>query len=229
MGQGHETRTVVRMIHGAPSADGFTQSFCGGLRTKMPLLGVLADEQNELQIGHERKHWLAPQFGAFPPRRHISAIGVEAGEAEAHWNDGDPLGIVEDLLSDAEPEAQARARRIGVWTPRSMDTDARRLPRDAETGGGRDLEDGSRLMRQRRLVSGRVAADAAGPDVFRERRELRATSVHARGTIRGSTSDQSGAASSGSGALKSDLGLEALEIAKDRGDRERASSAPHAR
>jgi hypothetical protein len=34
-------------------------------RAKVPFLSVLPDEQNEFQIGKKRKHWLAPQFGAF--------------------------------------------------------------------------------------------------------------------------------------------------------------------
>ena len=70
--------------------------------------------------------------------------------------------------------SQLRSRTpdgIGIGTPRSVHPDARRLTGDAKARGGRDLEDGSRLMRQGRAISGRVATDAASPDVFDERRE----------------------------------------------------------
>ena len=46
----------------------------------MPFLGVLADKQNEFQIGHERKQPLAPQFGAFAARRQVAPLGVEPGK-----------------------------------------------------------------------------------------------------------------------------------------------------
>ena len=141
----------------------------------MPFLGVLPDEQNELQIGESRKHALAPQLRAFAARGQVAALGVEAGEAEAHGRDGDDLWIVENVLADAEPAAQPDARRIGVGTARGMDPDARRLAGDANARGGRDLEDGPRLMRQGSAISRRVAANAAGADVFGERRERRAS------------------------------------------------------
>ena len=76
---------------------------------KVPFLGVLADEENELQIGQSGEHWLAPQFGAFTTWRQVTALGVKAGEAEAHGHDGDDLRIVENALTDAEPAAQADA------------------------------------------------------------------------------------------------------------------------
>jgi hypothetical protein len=52
-----------------------------------------------------------------------------------------------------------------------MDADPWRLAGDANARGGRDLEDGPRLMREAGAISGRVAANAAGADVFGERRE----------------------------------------------------------
>ena len=75
----------------------------------MPFLGVLPDEQDELQIAESGKHALTPQLRAFAARRQIAAVGVEAGEAEAHGDDGDDPWIVENVLADVEPAAQADA------------------------------------------------------------------------------------------------------------------------
>ena len=132
----------------------------------MPFLRVLADEENEFQIGQSREHWLAPQFGAFAAWRQVAAFGVKARETEAHGHDGDDLRIVENALTDAEPAAQADARRVGIGTTRGMDSNPRRLAGDANARGRRDLKDGSRLMREAGAISGRVAADAACADVF---------------------------------------------------------------
>jgi hypothetical protein len=52
-----------------------------------------------------------------------------------------------------------------------VDSNPRRLTGDANARGRRDLEDGSRLMREAGAISGRVAANAACADVFGERRE----------------------------------------------------------
>ena len=63
-------------IHIAPPSDRFAEAFADKFRAKMPSLRVLADEQNELEIGHQRKHWLTPQFRAFATRRQVAALGV---------------------------------------------------------------------------------------------------------------------------------------------------------
>ena len=101
----------------------------------------------------------------------MEAGGVKAWETEAHSYDGDDLRIVENALTDAKPAAQADARRVGIGTTRGMDPSPRRLAGDANARGGRDLEDGPRLMREAGAISGRVAANAAGADVFGEGRE----------------------------------------------------------
>ena len=117
-------------------ADRFAQTVADHCGVKMPLLGILADEQNELQTWQKRHQSLAPQFGAFPARRQVAAVGVKAGETEAHSHDGDDLRIVEDLFVNPEPAAQPHARRISIWAPRSMRADTRRLTDDAEARGG---------------------------------------------------------------------------------------------
>jgi hypothetical protein len=137
----------------------------------MPFLRVLADKENEFEVGKKRKHFLAPQFSAFATWRQVAALRVKAGEAEAHGHDGDDLRIVENVLADAEPAAQADAGTVGIGTTGSMDSNPRRLAGDANARGGRDLEDGPRLMREAGAISGRVAADAACADVFGQCRE----------------------------------------------------------
>ena len=107
-------------------------------------------------------------------------MGVEAGEAEAHGHYGHDLGIVEDVLADPKPTPQPDARRIGVWTPRGMDPDARRLAGDANARGGRDLKNRPWLMWQRRAVNWRIPTDAACPDLFGQRGERGARWVHTR-------------------------------------------------
>src|ERR1700760_2242212 len=134
----------------------------------MPFLRVLPDEQNELQIGKSCKHAPAPEFRAFTAWRQIAALGVEAGETEAHGHDGYDLWIVENVLADSEPTAQANARRVRVGPARSMNPDTRRLAGDANARRGGDLEDRPWLVRQRGAVSRRVAANAAGSDLFGE-------------------------------------------------------------
>src|ERR1700729_3049678 len=160
MGQGHETRMVGRTIHIAPPRDRFAQAFADNLRAKMPLLSILSDEQNELQIGQKRKHLLAPELGAFSALRQVAAFAVETRETEPHRHDRNRLRIVEDLFPDPEPAAQSHARWIGVGAPRSMHPDARSLTGDAEAGGGWGLGDRPRRMRPRRPASGGTRTQA---------------------------------------------------------------------
>jgi hypothetical protein len=137
----------------------------------MPFLGVLADEENELQIGESREHWLAPQFGAFTTWREIAAFGVKARETEAHGHDGDDPRIVENALTDAEPAPQPDAGWVGIGSTRGMDSNPRRLAGDANARGGRNLKDGPWLMREGRAISRGVTANAACADVSGKRRK----------------------------------------------------------
>jgi hypothetical protein len=68
MGHGHETRMTVWAINVLPPCDRFAQALPDDRRAKMPLLGVLADQQNKLQIRQEREQSLAPQLRTFAAR-----------------------------------------------------------------------------------------------------------------------------------------------------------------
>src|SRR5271155_3307247 len=153
MRHGHEARTVAGAIDVAPLADGFGQPGGDECRAEMPRLGVLADEQDELEIGQAMKQSLAPGLRAFAARRQVPAFGVETRKAESHRHDRNLHRIVEYLLADPEPLAQADAGRIGEGASRDVNPDARRLAGDAEARDVRDLEDGSRLMWQGTAVS----------------------------------------------------------------------------
>ena len=96
---------VAWAIDIAPIADRLAQTLSDGLRAKMPSLRILADEQNELQVGEKREESFAPQFGAFAARRQVAALGVVTRETEPHRHDRYRLRIVEDLFADAEPAA----------------------------------------------------------------------------------------------------------------------------
>src|SRR5208337_1136315 len=142
MRHGHKAWMDAGPIDVAPVADRIGQSPGGDCPIQMPLLRIVAHEQNELEIGESRKQSLAPGFRAFAARRHVAAFGVEARKAESHRHDGDLRRIVEYRLADPEPLAQADAGWIGEGAPRGMNPGARRLAGDAEARGGRDLEDG---------------------------------------------------------------------------------------
>src|SRR5690606_9862880 len=99
---------------------------------------------------------------AFGARRQVSALGVLAGKAEAHGDDGELRGVVELLARHPHPVAQAVARAVVEGKARGMYAGARRLAGDADPRGGREARDGARLVRQR-APRRPVAADAAGP------------------------------------------------------------------
>ena len=137
------------------------------------------------------KQSLAPGLCAFAARRQIAAFRVETRKTESHRHDRNLHRIVEYLLADPEPLAQADAGRIGEGAPRGVNADARRLAGDAEAGGGRDLESGSRLMGQGSAVSGRIATKPAGANLFGDHLERRIGRFHGRPDYRSGLSQAS--------------------------------------
>ena len=87
MRQGDQARAVAGAIDIAPSTNSFVQPLGDGPRVQTPLLGMLAHEQNELQIRQKPKQSLAPQFGAFATRRQVAALGVVTGKQK-------PIGTI---------------------------------------------------------------------------------------------------------------------------------------
>jgi hypothetical protein len=69
-------------------------------------LGVLADDQGEVEVGHWGEEGVAPGRGAFGARGKVAGC-AGAGIAEAHREDRDEFGVME--LFDREA-VQARRR-----------------------------------------------------------------------------------------------------------------------
>src|SRR5260370_18548795 len=99
----------------------------------MPLLGIEADDQNELDIGQMLEDPRTPDFGAFAARREIAALRVEPRKATAHRYDREPPRIIENLFADPEPAAQAHAGGIGERTAGGGHPHPPRLARNAKT------------------------------------------------------------------------------------------------
>lgn len=76
----HEARTLAGAIDVAPSGDRFGQPSGGGSPVEMPRLGVLADEQDELEIGQAGKQSLAPGLRAFAARRQVAPLALSPGK-----------------------------------------------------------------------------------------------------------------------------------------------------
>ena len=186
----HEARTVAGTIDVAPLADGFGQPAGDECRAEMPLLRILADKQDEFEIGQAMKQSLAPSFRAFAARRQVAAFRVKTRKAESHRHDRNFRRIVEYVLADTEPLAQADAGRIGVGAPRGMNPNTRRLTGDAQACGLRDLEDGPRLVGQANAVSRRIATEPAGANLVGHWIERRAGRVHGRPDIEAAQTKQ---------------------------------------
>ena len=82
---------------------------------------------DEVDARQCRNHAGAPGRGAFGPGRQVGARWPTAGKTKAHGHDGDPAGIVEYFLAEAEPLPQPLSGGIGEWPARGMDAGSRRL------------------------------------------------------------------------------------------------------
>lgn len=148
----------------APSPDGF-----GHVRflavAQIALQGVGSDEERERKFGQGREQRRVPQRRAFLSRRKIVTGRIVAGKAEAHADDGDEFFIVERLAIHAEPIAQAVAGWIVERQARFVHANTGRLRDDANLRRHAGPDDGARLVRQV------WRTNAAGADVFQQRRE----------------------------------------------------------
>ena len=122
-------------------------------------LGVGADQQGQAHARHPGQHPCPPDRRAFRPGRQVAAAGQAAGVAEAHRQDGDARRVVERVLRQAQPAAQAVAGGVGPGGAAGVGQGARRLAGDHQARGWGHAEDGPWAERQ---VGG---ADGAGPGV----------------------------------------------------------------
>ena len=94
-------------------------------------------------------------------------MGESPREAEPHGQDGDPLGVVEDLGINAEPAPQPVTRGVGEGPARGMDPDPRRLARDQDARLAVQLEDRPGLVQQP-LRAGHIAANSTPADFLKQ-------------------------------------------------------------
>ena len=121
-----------------------------------------ADGQDGLDRGQARENGIVPGGPALETRRQVALLEVMAGEAETHRQDRDAARIVEPSLVEVHPLAEALAGRVLKGDAAHMGADAGRLAGDDETHAFGNLENRTRLMRQRR-ATGALDADTAGP------------------------------------------------------------------
>ena len=113
------------------------------------------------------KQGIVPDVAAFLARRKIPALVVKARETESHGHDGEPIGVVEDILVNSHPVSKPVAGGIGERPAAFVYPRAGRLPADAQTCDRRHLQDRSRLVRQG-LSERIVAAFPAGTNTCGE-------------------------------------------------------------
>jgi len=153
---------------------------------QMPALGVLPDEQHQLEIWQCRHQSRTPEWCAFASWWQVATLGIQAWKAEAHGNDGDARNVIEFVIRHAHPLAQAHARGIRERRAGCMNARAWCLPEHANAGGRAHAQNRARLVRQGRTVW-RITAKAAGTNVRDERVEcamLRGRSTRGRQSCR---------------------------------------------
>ena len=137
---------------------------------EVPAVGVAADEEGEADRGHGGQRAGAPGGGADGGRRQVGALGVVAGEAEGHGQDGEAAAVVEGVAVDAEPVAEAVAGGVVEGAAERVHAGAGGLAAEEDRRGRR--EPGHRPRRVggggRREARG---AEAAGADFVGERGE----------------------------------------------------------
>ena len=123
-----------------PTSNGFSQA---GLATcaQVPGLRMGTDEQSHFNVRQQVQCLRSPGLGANPHGRAVAAISVISGKTEAHWQDGDPSGIIKILLGYLHPVAKPRSRRIFEGHARAISLVARCLARNQDTRTGMRLKD----------------------------------------------------------------------------------------
>jgi hypothetical protein len=142
MRQRHQARTIF-----APGFHRLRHSRFTPI-AQMPVYGVGADSECELMLRQRGQHPRLPQRRAFRPRWLVGARRSIAGKAEAHADDGDATFIVECVAINAQPLAQAVARRIIERQARLVHAQARRLRRNQKLRGDARADDGPHAVGQ---------------------------------------------------------------------------------
>lgn len=123
-----------------PTSNGFRQARLAS-NTQVPSLRMGTDEQSHFSIRQQVQCLRSPGLGADPHGRAVAAISVISGKAEAHWQDGDPSGIIKILLRYLHPVTKPRSRRIIEGHARAISLVARCLARNQNTRTGMRVKD----------------------------------------------------------------------------------------
>jgi hypothetical protein len=148
-GRGRMVAPVAHPVRHAPAPE-------------VPRLGRAAHKEGEAHGRHGRQRLAAPGLGADRGGRDVPARRVVAREAEAHGDDGHAGLVVELVLADPHPLAQAHARRVHEGLAAQVGAHARRLGRDEKPRAGAEPHHGARLVGGRGGAEARRAEAAGG-------------------------------------------------------------------
>jgi len=119
---------------------------------------VCSNCKHEIEARHGREQTIVPRAGAFPARRQVAAHLVISGETKAHRHDSDKALIVENIVIDPHPGAQALSGRVAVGNAAAVHADARSLAGNQQLGRRADAQHGPDAVGEMR------GAEAAGTD-----------------------------------------------------------------
>lgn len=157
-------RKVCRAIF-PPCLDGFGHGRLAAFAEKVTL-GVLPDEQGQLDHRQPGEQMTEPQARAFASRRQVAAVAA-AGIAVAHRNDGNARFIVEEVAGDAHPRPQPHSARIVPGNAGGVHTQARRLADDEDPGRWCGTQ--YRARTERKLLFARPASAHGGQQLVKRR------------------------------------------------------------
>jgi hypothetical protein len=111
-------------------------------------MGVLTDQERQLQVGKVLDQAFVPKRCTFGARRLIATAFSGPGITKTHGQDCNSRCIVEDRAVQLQPVTQAIAACIIPRYATLMDFAPRRLADDQKPSGARYLQNGSWTERQ---------------------------------------------------------------------------------
>jgi hypothetical protein len=138
-----------------PGLGRFGQRRLAAVGQKMAL-GILTDEQRQINPPQLGQQMIEPQRRALTARRHITAIST-AWITITHGNDGDARLIIKDVLSHPHPSAQSLATGIAPRNAGRVHAHAGRLANDEDAGRLTGAQHRARTERQMRFARAAVA------------------------------------------------------------------------
>jgi hypothetical protein len=96
----------------------------------MPAHGILANQQNELELLKLGKNPPMPSCCALAAGWQIATFVVETWEAKAHGHDRNPAAVIKFRFTDTHPITQPISGRIEEWHAGCVHTHPRCLSAD---------------------------------------------------------------------------------------------------